>query len=350
MKMKKVILRNFCAMLFAHLFFLQVAFAGNPVDCLKKQDPINCLASEAQSRLDQSKDGTLRSEKYGSLLVTLATAGHRQDSIYFASEKATLEAGSLLSQWQLMIGRYTYALRFLPSPLLVEYKKNIFSLAGLLDKRLDPTDTLYMTISACEAREAIASKVRDDWRFFLDDQCRSDLYDLEKLNDEDRLLWVIMAPFIDSSNRDRSSLDESIEKSSALAKAFEEDILSLKDRERKNALLGLSLLSRAIQVIAYANMGSSQKSKDAILELKNKLKDKVIHENKSVYIKDMTRTVKSMMPTMLAMVGLFAEAKVELKTVLGDMGRAKKLSIDDAVDILDSAIEAQSLIQTGLPH
>lgn len=348
--MKKAILRNFCAMFFLYLFVLQVAFAGNPVDCLKKQDPINCLASEAQSRLDQSKDGTLRSEKYGSLLLTLATAGHRQDSIYFASEKATLEAGSLLSQWQLMIGRYTYALRFLPGPLLIEYKKNIFSLAGLLDKRLDPTDTLDMTISACEAREAIASKVRDDWRLFLDDQCRSDFYDLEKLNDdEEKMLWVIAAPLIDSFNRDRSSFDESIEKSSTLAKAFEKDILSIKDRGRKNNLLGLSILLRAIQVRANVNMGSSQKSMDAVLELKNKLKSKVIHENKSLYIKEVTLAVKSTMPAMLAMVGLFAEAKAELKTVLGDMGRANKLSIDDAVGILNSAIEAQSLIQTGLP-
>ena len=221
-------------------------------------------------------------------------------------------------------------------------------MAELLDKRLDPTDTLTMVISACAAREALASNVRNKWRSFLDDQCRSDVYDFSKLEEDDAWLWVSSAPLIDAYNRDKSSFIGNMISSSKLSRFYNETARSVKRRPAVEAVIYASLFAKFLRAYALGILDPNNEAKQAVLGAKKDVDLITARPNPSSLSKDMLLTIRGMVPGMLARVGLLREADTELRKLLSNLGRTSTLSVEEMAEQLSLAVEAQSFIQKGL--
>jgi hypothetical protein len=240
--------------------FSSIAFAAGPkpVSCLSSADVKGCLADFAIAALAKERSAELRVDGTESLLSSFAKAGLRRDDLLIAA-KDEVDA-PIYSRWSLAVARRTYALHHGIDSDLAESPQHIEFLGGLLRKRGDGLDRLWLIWDACEAREGEAPEAIAKWNGTLDRLCTIDRFDVEALEKSLPGISDSALALVAAYNRDeitlKRSMSASLDTLSKLGTALNRK-MSPSERAAFQVVMGLGHMFNATALAIHGNGGES---------------------------------------------------------------------------------------------
>ena len=237
-------------------FLTSTALAAGPkaASCLLSRDAKECLANVAIVSLAKERSADSRVDGAESLLSSFVKAGVRRDNLLSAFKAE--EDAAIYPRWSLAVARRTYALHHGIDSDVVESPQHIEALGGLLRKRGDGLDRLWLIWDACEAREGEAPEAIAKWDGTLDRLCTIDRSDVEALEKSLPGISDSAIAMVAAYNRDEVTLKRSISASldtlSKLGIALNRK-MSPSERAAFQVVLGLGHMFNATALAIHGN-------------------------------------------------------------------------------------------------